>query len=172
MRIRPADPSDIPAVAAIKVESWRHAYRGIVPDAVLDALTAQEVQAQWLGVAPAGFAGTVLVAEGPEGITGYTMSGPVREPAGDFPGQLYAIYLRPSQMRAGLGTALFRATAQRLAAQGLSEFLLWVLEANTPARAFYERHGGMLIPGARLFTELGGAQLPELAYGFRIAVAV
>ena len=170
MHIRPARPSDIPAVAAIKVESWRHAYRGIVPDAVLDGLTAEEVQAQWLGVAPSGFAEAVLVAEGPHGIAGYTMSGPVREPAGGVPGQLYAIYLRPSEMRAGLGSALFRATAQRLAAQGFPEFLLWVLEANTPARAFYARHGGTLIPGARAFTELGGAQLPELAYGFRTAI--
>ena len=172
MRIRPADPSDIPAVAAIKVESWRHAYRGIMPDAVLDALTAEEVQAQWLGVAPAGFADAVLVADGPDGIAGYTMSGPVHEPAGDIPGQLYAIYLRPSHMRRGLGTALFHATAQRLAAQGFPEFLLWVLEANAPARAFYERHGGMLIPGARAVTEIGEAQLPECAYGFRARLPV
>jgi ribosomal protein S18 acetylase RimI-like enzyme len=172
MRIRPAHHSDIPAVAAIKVESWRHAYRGIVPDAMLDALTAEEVQAQWLGVAQADFTDAVLVAEGPEGIAGYTMSGPVHEPAGDIPAQLYAIYLRPAQMRSGLGTALFHATAQRLAALGYAEFLLWVLEANAPARAFYERHGGKPIPGARTLTELGGAHLPELAYGFRIAATV
>jgi ribosomal protein S18 acetylase RimI-like enzyme len=117
MRIRPALSSDIPAVAAIKVESWRHAYRSIVPDAVLDALTPAEAQAQWLGVAPSDFASFVLVAEGPGGVAGYTISGPVREPAGGFAAQLYAIYLRPSHMRMGVGTALFHTTAQRLAAR-------------------------------------------------------
>ena len=96
----------------------------------------------------------------------------MREPAADIPAQLYAIYLRPAHMRRGVGTALFRATAGRLAALGYAEFLLWVFEANTPARTFYERHGGRPIPGARVFTELGGAHLPELAYGFRAATAV
>lgn len=169
MHIRPASAADISAAAAIKVESWRQAYRGLVPDAVLDAMTVDTVRAQWLGVAVEDFAASVLVAESGQGIDGYAISGPVRDRAGDFEGQLHALYLRPARVRAGIGTALFRAASDRLARLGFDDFLLWVFEANTPARGFYERQGGALIPGARVVTDIDGALLPEVAYGFRTA---
>lgn len=172
MIIRPATDSDISEVAAIKVESWRHAYAGIVPAAVLDALTAQEVREQWLGTGGADFTSCVLVAERDDDILGYAMFGPVRDVAADYGGQLYAIYLRPAVMRGGIGSALFRAASARLGAQGHANFLLWVFEANTVARRFYERQGGVLIPGATVVTEIGGAHLPEVAYGFQVAGAV
>jgi L-amino acid N-acyltransferase YncA len=166
MIIRLATIADISAVAAIKVESWRHAYRGLVPDAVLDAMTPQEVRAQWLGMNPDAFDSSVLVAERDGQIAGYAMFGPVHDAAPGYEGQLYAIYLRPAAMRGGIGSALFRAAAARLRAQGHANFILWVFEANAVARRFYEQHGGTLIPGATLVTDIGGAQLAEVAYGF------
>jgi hypothetical protein len=33
---RPADASDSAAVAGLHTASWRHAYRGILPDSYLD----------------------------------------------------------------------------------------------------------------------------------------
>ncbi|MEJ0027578.1 MAG: GNAT family N-acetyltransferase [Rhizomicrobium sp.] len=172
MIIRPATESDIPAVAAIKVESWRHAYRGLVPDAVLGAMTPEEVRRQWLGTDVASFADSVLVADRADGIAGYAMFGPVRDAAPGYDGQLYAIYLRPAAMRNGIGGALFRAASAGLRARGHAKFLLWVFEANSAARRFYERQGGILISGAQVVTEIGGAHLRELAYGFPAAGAV
>ena len=172
MIIRPATDSDIFEVAAIKAESWRYAYAELVPAAVLDALTPQEVRAQWLGMSDADFASSVLVAERDGDILGYAMFGPVRDAAADYEGQLYAIYLRPAVMRGGIGSALFGAASVRLNALGHANFLLWVFEANTVARHFYERHGGTLIPGAKVVMEIGGAHLPEVAYGFQAAGAV
>ncbi len=126
MIIRPATDGDISTVAAIKVESWRHAYRGLVPSAVLDAMTPQEVQAQWLGASAADFAARVLVAEADGDVAGYAMFGPVHDAAPGYTGQLYAIYLRPAALRGGIGSALFRAASQRLQVQGHANFLLWV----------------------------------------------
>ena len=42
--------------------------------------------------------------------------------------------------------------------------LLWVLDANAPARAFYERLGGVVL--RRQPIEIGGAQLTEVTYGW------
>jgi ribosomal protein S18 acetylase RimI-like enzyme len=170
--IRPATESDIPVVAATKVEAWRHAYRGLVPAPVLDAMTAEEVRSQWLDIDAGAFASSVLIAESDSDIAGYAMFGPVRDGAPGYDGQLYAIYLRPAALRRGVGTALFRAASDGLRAQGHANFLLWVFEANTAARRFYERQGGSLIPGAHIVTEIGGAHLPELAYGFPATGAV
>jgi hypothetical protein len=39
--VRPATPDDADAIASVHVRSWQAAYRGIVPDAMLDALSIQ-----------------------------------------------------------------------------------------------------------------------------------
>ncbi len=36
--IRPATDADAAAIRAVQIQSWREAYRGIVPDSYLDAL--------------------------------------------------------------------------------------------------------------------------------------
>jgi hypothetical protein len=41
---------------------------------------------------------------------------------------------------------------------------LWVFTENTPARAFYERHGGTLA-GESVIT-LGGVPYPQVAYAW------
>src|SRR6187402_1213737 len=46
--VRPALLSDIDAVARIHVASWQRAYRGQIPDAVLDALDAAERARKWV----------------------------------------------------------------------------------------------------------------------------
>jgi hypothetical protein len=45
--------------------------------------------------------------------------------------------------------------------------MLWVFEANTRARRFYEKHRWSRIQGAELFDEIGEARLRTVAYGFR-----
>src|SRR5687767_3602644 len=42
MKIRPALPSDARAIADVHVRTWQSTYRGIVPDAYLDALSVDE----------------------------------------------------------------------------------------------------------------------------------
>jgi len=40
--IRPATPEDARAIAEVHVASWRYAYRGLLPDDVLDRLSVEE----------------------------------------------------------------------------------------------------------------------------------
>ena len=53
--------------------------------------------------------------------------------------ELHRIYVDLQRKRAGIGSALMRALHARL--RPGSSYLLLVVEANTEARAFYERHG-------------------------------
>ena len=57
-----------------------------------------------------------------------------------------------------------RAATHRLAVVGFPSMLLWALDANAPARAFYEVLGGIVL--RRQPIEIGGAQLAKVAYGW------
>lgn len=56
-----------------------------------------------------------------------------------------AIYLLAERRRQGIGRQLRAASAAWLQAHGYQAVLLWVLEANGPARTFYEMLGGRLV---------------------------
>ena len=53
---------------------------------------------------------------------------------------------------------------ERLVIRGFNSMILWVLEANHPARRFYEAMGGILC-GSRQ-EQIAGACLAEVAYGW------
>ena len=63
MHIRPVKSTDIPAMAEAYVETWRDAYRGILPEAYLESMTVAETAKDL--AREMGAAGIVsLVAEG------------------------------------------------------------------------------------------------------------
>jgi len=47
MQIRPAKESDIPGLAETHIAAWQAAYRGLMPDAVIDAQTLDNRTAGW-----------------------------------------------------------------------------------------------------------------------------
>jgi ribosomal protein S18 acetylase RimI-like enzyme len=53
------------------------------------------------------------------------------------------LYVLRSAQRLGLGRRLLGAAARVLQANGADALTLWVLDGNRPARAFYERLGGV-----------------------------
>lgn len=164
MLIRPASPADIPAIARIHVDSWRATYRGIVPDAVLDALSYAAHEERWqLRVQPDTDSITLVAVADDGALAGFVMGG--KERTGDplYDAELYALYLDPSRLRHGTGTQLTRALARALQAKGFHSLLVWVLAAN-PARHFYAALGAEFVREATI--TIGGAELPEYAYGW------
>jgi hypothetical protein len=47
--VRAARPEDARSVAEVHVASWRHAYRGLLPDDYLERLSVDDREAMWLG---------------------------------------------------------------------------------------------------------------------------
>ncbi len=136
--IRRAREEDAPARAEVKISSWRAAYRGMSPDAVLDALRPEaEAQAWRSRIASA--EEHVFVAERERGLLGYAVSGPSAD--GSAPGELCSLYLVPQAWGSGVARALLEAAMGDLVSRGLGEAVLWVLARNARARRFYEREG-------------------------------
>jgi ribosomal protein S18 acetylase RimI-like enzyme len=70
-------------------------------------------------------------------------------------GEIHAIHVAPVERGRGVGWRLLNASVAALRAQGLRQAILWVVEDNSPARAFYERQGWAW-GGTRLERPLGG----------------
>ena len=107
MLIRSARVEDAHAVAAVRVASWRWAYRGIVPDAYLDGLTEAESEESWRAVAAGEQPGAeLLVCEVAGGVVGFACYGAARAPSFGHAGELYATYYLPQAMGKGHGSAM------------------------------------------------------------------
>jgi GNAT superfamily N-acetyltransferase len=145
MTIRPATVDDAGAIAHVHVEAWRAAYREIVPAAYLDSLSKNERKDRWVTIlGNLSSPGFTFVAESEGEIVGFASGGPERKNDPDYAGELYAMYLLEHFQRQGIGTALFRTVETRLLERGMRSMKVWVLKDN-PARAFYERCGGILV---------------------------
>jgi ribosomal protein S18 acetylase RimI-like enzyme len=129
--IRAATLADAHAVAQVHVASWRAGYRGLMPDEYLDELSIAQRVALWETILADGET-TVLVASDGDAIAGFVAFNAEKAEIG-------ALYVDPQRFRTGVGTALLTAVHERLAHK--AEVVLWVLEGNEAARAFYERHG-------------------------------
>lgn len=163
---RPATDADVDRIAEVRVRSWQEAYRGIVPQPVLDRMDPAAEAARRRGRGPAG----QHVAELDGRVVGWLAvgayrtdqddSGPV-PPAGS--GEVNAVYVLPAAWGRGAGRELLAYGLGELRGQGLVPVLLWVFAANERARRFYERAGFRADGGTHDY-EIGGATLPEVRY--------
>ncbi|MET8892907.1 GNAT family N-acetyltransferase [Streptomyces albogriseolus] len=166
LRIRPMTADDGAEVAAMRVRGWQRAYRGMMPQAYLDAMdVAAEAERQRARLAAGDGSVVNLVAEAEDGVlAGWAAYGPYRDGGvrtGD--GELYALYLPPERIGQGVGRALLTEVTGRCAAAGLPRVFLWVLKENTRARRFYEA-AGFAPDGAEEPFEVDGVTVPEVRY--------
>ncbi len=166
MTIREANPEDAAGIARVHVDSWRTTYPGIMPQEHLDALSVAERERTWgetlRGDGP--IQTTVYVAEtDSSGIVGFVAGGAER--AGDpaFRGEISALYLLQSSQGRGLGRRLVQTFARRLSQDGCRTLLIWV-NAQNPARGFYEALGGA--PARTGQREIRGVTYDDTGYGW------
>lgn len=138
LELRTATIDDAEVIAGVHVASWQAAYRGIVPDDILDNLSiAQRTQA-WHVVFRDHDAPLVALRGGR--IIGFVGWGASRDADVAELGELYAIYVAPESVNTGAGLALMTAATSDLRRQ-FAAAVLWVLRDNQRARRFYERFG-------------------------------
>jgi len=161
---RPATDADVDAIATVRIRTWQAAYRGIMPQDYLDALTpaAEAARMRGRGVAPGN-----SVAERAGTVVAWSMVAPYRDDDVPAPqpgcGELFAIYVLPEHQGAGVGRALLAYSLEQLG--DLRPVLLWVARDNAPARRFYERHGFRADGATQTYT-VGGTEVPEVRYRF------
>ncbi len=166
--VRDATVRDAKAITHAQVAAWQQAYRGIMGDRYLDELSTEisgSTNRRRVSIAapddPRAFN---LVGEYEGHVAGWLCAGPSRDDDRDARlGEIWALYVHPDLWRAGIGGALMTAAIERLSGEGYAEATLWVFEANTRARGFYERFGWVL-DGATAIFERGGSQAVEVRY--------
>ena len=158
--VRWATVADAEAIAEVHIASWRAAYRGLMPDEVLDGLRLDQRTQQWrTWLAQGGERADTLLAERGGSIEGFcTLAMPSRDSdEGAEVAEVPALYLRPESRRGGVGTTLLGAALDEIRARGFRDAILWMLEGNDPAEAFYERRGWRRDGGSR-----GSRYLPDM----------
>jgi GNAT superfamily N-acetyltransferase len=164
--IRPAVPADAAAIAQVRVDAWRTTYKGIVPDAYLDAMTVEASTALWdkvLRAAPNTTNTFVATIDGL--VAGFASGLMLAEPKFGINAELSAVYIVRDAQRAGLGRRLVAALAGAQQAHGADGLIVWVISGNKAARAFYENLGAQLLV-EQPFT-WDGMDLVEAGYGLR-----
>src|SRR5689334_7148314 len=103
---RRAVETDAQAIAALGVNAWRAAYRGIMPDALLDNLNIAESAEAWRK-SLSHVDREVLVVECDGEVTGYCyLAGPEQSGMSSDPIELALINVDPRWWRRKLGSAL------------------------------------------------------------------
>ncbi|KAA3384440.1 GNAT family N-acetyltransferase [Akkermansia muciniphila] len=163
MLIRPLEKDDDRlAISRIYEESWKAAYRDIIPEEYLASIPP----GRWAPYLDAeGRQSLVLLEDGAYiGTASYARSR--TDLLRDY-GEIISLYLLPESMGKGYGKKLLSAAIDALSSLGNRDLFLWVLEENQRARRFYEK-AGFVPSGDFLEACIGGKDLREVQYRYHI----
>lgn len=166
MTIRQATVEDATDIATVHVRTWQAAYRGVIPDDALAAMTPEQRRPMWvrlLADPPTGHG--VLVAEANGTLIGFSSFGPrsAAEGAADGAFELFTFYVDPLAQGRGAGTGLLLVAEVAMRNAGANEAELWVLDGNEQAQRFYRKHG-WTPTGMQKNETLFGIDVQELLY--------
>lgn len=166
MKLRSAEFGDARDIAEVHVLAWQVTYRGMIPDAHLDALSVAERADNWRQLI-AGFDARksgMFVAFDDAKLLGFACFCPCRDlDATSDVGELSAIYVHPDHWSHGIGRRLLQRAVEGLRTAGFSSATLWVVDANARARRFYES-AGWTTDGVTKYDERPGFTLHEVRY--------
>jgi GNAT superfamily N-acetyltransferase len=162
--VRPAGPDDSAGIAGVHVDSWRAAYVGLVPQAVLDRLSVDRRRLFWTAQFGDPGESRTFVADDRGRIVGFAGTGRPRDlecPPGTA--ELETIYLLPDAWRHGVGRRLMARALRDLADRGFTSAILWVLTGNERGRRIYEA-AGWQPDGRTQKLDFDGTLLEEMRY--------
>ncbi len=165
LQIRQARLDDAADVAQVYIDSWQDTYPGVLPSALLRAMTPRGQTTRWEAAIRAQTRETVLVADSRQGIIGMASLGPARDRELGFDGEVYTLYVDPAYFGMGIGRSLLTGAFASLRQNGQSGCVIWAHTKNH-ARFFYSAMGGRLI--AERTTRLMGEPCPEVALGWKV----
>ncbi len=167
--IRNADVGDAEAIAAVHAASLQASYRPLIPDRVahlvLDPPDAAPRVPGWRRCLQRPRVSTTVVACDGFGVVGFcTLRATPGGRAGGATGEIWALFVRPSHWRRGIGRLLCGRSLADAGERGFAGVELWELESNARARRFYDSMGFRPDGETRIFLEHAGVLLRELRY--------
>ena len=160
--VRTARSSDAGEIANVHDNSWREAYRGIIPGKELERMVLRRGPRWWQSAIKRG--SNILVLDFDESIVGYATYGRNRTRGIPYRGEIFELYLTPEFQGLGFGRRLFKATRADLARYNCDTVVVWALEENTRAVEFYRHMGGVAIKRAP--EKFGEEARERIAFGF------
>jgi len=155
LKIRAPRIDDAAGAAAVHYRSWVATYTPLVRPDQADRLTLAERIAHWewlLGSQPAHMGALLAVRSGAiVGLVEWEIGVDVNTSVGE----IHAIHVALEERGRGVGWRLLDASVEALRGHGVRRAILWVVEDNSTARAFYELQGWVW-DGTRLERPLGG----------------
>ena len=175
--VRAARATDAVGLARVQVASWRVAFAGLVPEAVIAELSSEDAVAQFaarwrdaISVPPTSKHRVHVAVEQPGDpeILGFAAAGPATDedlwPGTD--GQLYELHVAPAVADSGHDQRLLHAVADTFEEDGFSAAYTWALAGDAARIGFLEAAGwaqdgsrsnldmGVKVPVVRLHTRL------------------
>lgn len=155
LEIRVPRLGDAAGAAAVHYRSWVATYAPLLRHDQAGQLTLAERVAHWewlLRSQPPHMGSLVAVRSGAiVGLVEWEVS--IDDDASV--GEIHAIHVASEERGRGVGWRLLDAALEALRAHGVHRAILWVVEENSTARAFYERQG-WACDGTVLERPLGG----------------
>ncbi len=153
---------DLSKISHIYEESWKYAYKNIIPQTFLDSIPC----GNWIPHLKDPEMNILVMLDNGKfiGVSTYC-----RSRFSDFHsfGEIVSIYLLPEYMDKGIGKQLLDKTISELSNLHFKNIFLWVLEENIRAIKFYEK-SGFVLSGKTLDDNIGGKPLKETAYIYNI----
>lgn len=139
--IRTAVDADLPGIDLVYVVAARQAYAQLMPPerlALIDGWHRPERASAVIVAVTDQVVGFICVGEGEEPEQGY----------------VHDLFVHPDWHGRSVGADLLAAGHAAMAAMGITDRRLWLLDGNARALAFYQRHGWVL-DGERIMSSRG-----------------
>lgn len=136
--LRPAEPSDVPAIRSVAQRGWKNTYEGIISEETIDRALSEWYDGETVRRAIESDAVGYFVAERDGEVVAYA-SGSRRDD--QSVGTLNSIYVDPDSWGEGIGTTLLDRIESFCRERGCERMDIRVLSENEVGRSFYRKHG-------------------------------
>jgi len=159
--VRPAQPADAGEIARIQIDTWRAAYQGVLPAAVLDDLSEGTASAAWDAAitAPPSPRHRVLVALEQQWHVGFAALAPDDEDESTV--AIGPLLVEPRWGRRGHGSRLLAAAVDHARGDGFARAVAWIPDADTASQSFL-RSAGWEPDGYVRGLDTGAGELREI----------
>ena len=161
--VRPATLRDAKAIAQIHASASVEAYRGVLPDDQLKAMSSVEKRQSYWREAIEFCEPQVQVAVENDKIVGFVGFDRSRDPKSKpTVGEIWAIYLDQAHWSQGGGVELWDAAREELIEEGCTSVTVWVPLRNERAIRFFELAGFKREMNTAKTAVVGGVKLEEV----------
>ena len=136
--IRPALEADMGAVGRLYTDSWQRTYRGLIPDRVLDEMTAERSRDKWTRYREQKENG-LFVLERDGAVAGLAACRPF--PERENSALLDSLHVAPEAQGGGWGRRLIARAARWARENGFRELVIYVVQGNRRAERLYRGMG-------------------------------